>query len=252
MLKRMLRFLNRMDNLVSDTTPANHSLAKDYSLQSGERQTGRTLDEIRKDHTFRYELAADLIKPVVNGEIFNCLDLFCGNGYGSYLLAQAIPCLRIVGIDGSHEAIDLANECYSLPNNMFVHKPYPFQLPADAFTFVTCFESLEHVEDDRSLLCEIFACLRVHGVAMISVPNQDRHPLEMNAHNFHFRHYRHEDFLKLIPSNFILEDWYGQDVYEFTQSGVNTFKLLPSEQMALQKQITGQVNVYIMRKTSWA
>lgn len=237
-----------MNNRIPNTAPSTHNISKDYSLQSGERQTGRTLDDIRKDHAYRYELASDLIKPIINEKIINCLDIFCGNGYGSYMLARSIPYLRIIGIDGSQEAIDLANESYSQPNNMFVHKPYPFQMPADAFEFVTCFESLEHVEDDHSLLYEIFSSLKVFGIALISVPNEDRHSLKKNPHKFHFRHYRHEDFIKLIPSNCILEGWHGQDVYEFTEDGVNTFKLLPSEKMKPKNGISGQVNIYIIRK----
>lgn len=29
---------------------------KDFSLHSGERQTAQTLDEIRKDHIYRYDM----------------------------------------------------------------------------------------------------------------------------------------------------------------------------------------------------
>lgn len=248
MFKRMLRFLHRLNSPATIIEEPRRIAPKDYALHSGERQTARTLDEIRKDHVVRYELAAELIKSVGNGTILNCLDVFCGNGYGSYLLAKSCPRLRIIGIDGSREAIDVANEHYSLENSLFAHKTFPFRLPIDAFEFVTCFESLEHVEDDHALLSQMFAALKVQGVLMVSVPNQDRHALERNPHHFHFRHYRHEDFLKLLPFNFNLVRWYGQDVYEFSQDGVNTFKLLPTGQMALRQETQGQVNIYIVRK----
>ena len=35
---------------------------KNYSLNSGERQTGEILQNIRQDHIARYELAANIIK----------------------------------------------------------------------------------------------------------------------------------------------------------------------------------------------
>ncbi|MES2636291.1 MAG: class I SAM-dependent methyltransferase [Pseudomonadota bacterium] len=237
-----------MKNNKLDTKQDMSNLIKDYSLHSGERQPGRSLEEIRKDHTFRYELAADLIKSEINGVLCNALDLFCGNGYGSYLLANAIHSLHVTGIDGSREAIDVANECYSLQNNFFSYKLYPFHLPVDSFKYVTCFESLEHVEDDNSLLHELFGSLKLGGLLIISVPNQDKHPLEKNPHHFHYRHYCHDDFLDLIPSNLTLESWYGQNVYEFTSNGLNTQRLLPVEQMKLQKGIAGQVNIYVLRK----
>ena len=248
MLMRLLRYLYHRCNVERTIQRGSQSSVRDFSLHSGERQTGCVLDDIRKDHLFRYELAAGLIGLNISGKTCNCLDTFCGNGYGTYLLAKSHPCLRVIGIDGSQEAVDQACECYSLPNNLFAYKRYPFELPADTFDYVTCFESLEHIEDDRAMLCEVFSSLRLNGLLMISVPNQDCHPLELNQHDFHFRHYRHDDFLGLIPSNFILEGWYGQNVYEFTQERRNTFNLLLTEEMRLQKEVPGQVHIYILRR----
>ena len=248
MLMRLLRCLYHRRNVATNNQRGNQSSVRDYSLLSGERQTGSILENIRKDHLIRYEMAAGLIGLDVGGKTCNCLDLFCGNGYGTFLLAKSLLCLRVVGIDGSQEAVDQACECYSLPNNIFAYKRYPFNLPADAFDYVTCFESLEHIEDDRAMLCEVFSSLRLNGLLMISIPNQDCHPLELNRHDFHFRHYRHEEFLSLIPPNFILEGWYGQNVYEFTQERRNTFNLLSTEEMCLQKEVPGQVCIYIFRR----
>lgn len=221
---------------------------KDFSLNSGERQIGRTVLDIRRDHIVRYELAEELVLKHIHDKQYNCLDVFCGNGYGTYMLSHLFPSAYVVGLDGCKEAIDMANEYYSLPNNIFSWKLFPFIVPNESYDFVVCFESLEHVQDDRLMLDLILGSLKKDGIAVISVPNQNEHPLEKNPHQFHFRHYSHSDFVNMIPNKFIIETWYGQNVYGFTPDGVNTFQLLPEPEMCLRKNVSGQVNVYVIRR----
>ena len=225
---------------------------KDFSLHSGERQTGRNLHDIRRDHTVRYDLALELLREQgrVNGGA--CLDVFCGKGYGTLMLSEAFPELCVVGVDGSKEAIDMANECYARSNNMFSWKLFPFSIAEQSNDLVACFESLEHVEDDQLMLNQILRSLKKDGVALISVPNQDEHPLEKNPHQFHFRHYRHADFIGMVSQEYSIETWYGQNVYEFTDDGVNTFRLLSEGEMCLREKVPGQVNVYVIRRRDGA
>lgn len=200
----------------------------------------------------RYDLALELLREQgrVNGGA--CLDVFCGNGYGTFMLSEAFPELCVVGVDGSKEAIDMANECYARPNNMFSWKLFPFSIAEQSNDLVACFESLEHVEDDQLMLNQILRSLKKDGVALISVPNQDEHPLEKNPHQFHFRHYRHADFIGMVSKEYSIETWYGQNVYEFTDDGVNTFRLLSEDEMCLREKVPGQVNVYVIRRRGGA
>ncbi len=221
---------------------------KDYSLNSGERQVARDVGDIRRDHTLRYDLAVELLRNDMQLGAGTCLDAFCGNGYGTFMLSEGFPRLCIVGVDGSKDAIDMANECYSRSNNMFSWKLFPFSIAENSNDMVVCFESLEHVEYDVLMLDLLLKSLKKDGVALISVPNQDLHPIEKNPHQFHFRHYRHTDFIKMLPSEYVIDTWYGQNVYEFTAEGVNTFSLLSEGEMRLQERVPGQVNVYVIRR----
>lgn len=223
---------------------------KDFSLHSGERQIGRSLADIRRDHTVRYDLAVSLMREHAQKKGSTCMDVFCGNGYGTFMLSEAFPDVCVVGVDGSKEAIDMANECYARPNNMFSWKLFPFSIPEESNDLVACFESLEHVENDQLMLDSILRSLKKDGVALISVPNQDEHPLEMNPHQFHFRHYRPVDFTSMVSQSYSIETWYGQNVYQFTKDGVNTFQLLSETQMRLREKVSGQVNVYVIRRRS--
>ena len=64
---------------------------KDYSLNSGERQTAKTLDGIRADHTARYLAAVEFLQQHYGNEPIKGYDDFCGTGYGSYTRSTSLP-----------------------------------------------------------------------------------------------------------------------------------------------------------------
>jgi len=52
----------------------------------------------------------------------------------------------------------------------------------------------------------------------------------------------------MIPSPFEIVNWFGQNIYEFSDDGINTFKLLDVTEMDLQEKKSGQVNLYIISR----
>jgi len=231
---------------IESSVPA--PVEKNYSLYSGERQTAPNIESIRADHLYRYQLVNDRLMRTDARTLVNGLDIFCGNGYGTFLLTKQNPNVHVIGIDGSAEAIAQANENYALINNLFAQKLFPFVLPQQAFEFIACFESLEHVEADETMFSAIVAAAKPGGVIFISVPNQKFNDLQKNPHLFHVRHYLHDDFLASFLGNLELLTWYGQDVYEFNVHGINTLKLLETSAMVPKENIEGQVNIYVLRK----
>lgn len=220
---------------------------KDYSLNSGERQIAETIEGIREDHLTRYRLVQDYIDKYDKNNFKNGLDIFCGNGYGTYMLSKNNVELSMVGIDGSNEAVSLAQNVYTLKNNSFFHKLFPFKLEKNIYDIIVCFESLEHVEKDKMMFKEIVNSAKKNALIIVSVPNDNCHSLEKNPHIFHYRHYNHNEFLEDFQNDLQLIDWYGQNVYEF-ENGVCTFQLLTDKQMQPVKDHEGQVNIYIFRK----
>ena len=223
-----------------------NSSSKDFSLFSGERQTAINLSEIRLDHLLRYELAKDFIQCHPNS-IHSCLDLFCGNGYGTFLLSKAYPNLKFYGIDGSEDAIKCAKDYYSLSNNLYESEVFPFS-SLKIYDLVICFESLEHVEDESSFISLICNSLNKGGYLLLSVPNENLHSLSLNPHPFHFRHYTYDDIVAKFNPKFEILNWYGQNTYKFTSNGRNTHHLLKDSEMNLIEEQEGQVNVYVLKK----
>lgn len=221
---------------------------RDFSLNSGERQTAQTLAEIRKDHLLRYELAANFLENRF-GEIKTIgADIFCGNGYGSYLVASKLKNTKILSVDASKEAIELANNYYKIENRIkFINKFFPFELEKDKYDYVISFESIEHIQDDIQFIETIISAIKNNGYWFLSTPNEDKMSLKKNNNKFHFRHYTNK-MVNGIFKKYNLEviEQYGEDTYSIDKNGLIT-GTLSEDKMKLIKDYKGQFMVYILR-----
>ena len=222
-------------------------MKKDYSLNSGERQTATNINGIRQDHINRYELAIEIInKTFTNNYMKQGMDVFCGNGYGSWLLANKTGAL-IDSIDGSLEAIECAKQYYSNPNINYTHKLFPFSIKPNNYDFIVSLESIEHVEDDKLFLIRLYNALKDNGVLIISTPNMEKQDLTFNSNPFHYRHYYNKDFIKYAKNiGFSLNAMFGQDAYIFNNKIMHA--TLTPEKMDLKKDYNGQFSVFILTK----
>ncbi len=188
-----------------------------YALNSGERQTATTLDQVRFDHVARYQLAARLIAGhyLLHRPAFG-LDAFCGTGYGTCLLAEQIDC-PVLGIDASDAAIALANAHFANLRTLFSAKIFPFSLPAATFDFVVCLESIEHVAQAECFLQTLTQSLKPGGLLVVSTPNSERWSLVLNPNRFHHSHYTQQELIGLAERDGRLSFMtsYAQDLYHF-------------------------------------
>ncbi|MFA5139207.1 MAG: class I SAM-dependent methyltransferase [Elusimicrobiota bacterium] len=214
----------------------------DLSLHSGERQVATDYSAIRADHRFRYEWVNDRIPASGFG-----LDVFCGNGYGTWLLSTD---RQVIGIDGSADAIRLAEQHFRTPRTIFSVGYFPFELPERAFDFVVSLESVEHVEDGSRFFAALVSSLKPGGLLAFSTPCEDRLPLAMTGNRFHFRHYALEETLSLAASDGLeLLEWAGQDTYSFQPDG-RQGALLDADRMRLMPAKIGQFIIVLCRKRS--
>lgn len=98
------------------------------------------------------------------------LDIGCGDGSLTLLLAQAIKARDVKGVElateGVHEAEEKGIECYAVDIDC---DPLPFK--DKAFDFIFCGEVIEHLLDPDHLLEEIYRVLKPAGKAIITTPN---------------------------------------------------------------------------------
>jgi SAM-dependent methyltransferase len=121
------------------------------------RRTPRTKEEC--EHYARYVWAATRVR----GEV---LDVACGTGYGAQLLK---PHARVSGVDRDEEAVKLARS--RVGGTFLVGEVPPIPFSDNAFDFVVCFETVEHISHDDEFIREIGRVLRPGGQLLISTPN---------------------------------------------------------------------------------
>lgn len=221
---------------------------KDYSYHSGERQIAHSVEGIRFDHRARYQLAIDQLQQAYRDcRSLSAIDVFCGNGYGTHMVCEQLGC-HCLGVDASTDAINAANEHYDSCKSMFSRKLFPFELAAEKFDFALCFESIEHVEDDRLFLKTVSQAVKPGGYIFLSTPNDEVLSLEKNPHPFHFRHYRPDQVKELCQaySLDVLES-FSQNVYHIDDHGKQG-SLLDESMMQLNAGSDGQFQVHVLRK----
>lgn len=160
---------------------------------------------ITLEHWHRYILA----KPYVEGK--NILDIACGSGYGTYLLSKVAK--NVTGGDIDSINVEYCNENYSSDNLTFdVQNIAKLSYPDDSFDVVTCFETIEHVDEETQILAikEIRRVLKDDGVLIISTPNIDSKHYQDVDNEFHIKELTNIEFRRLINEEFKKVDVFSQ------------------------------------------
>lgn len=156
------------------------------------------------EHLHRYAIALEFVKGK------KVLDIACGEGYGVNLMAKSA--LQVTGIDIDNLTIEKAITKYKQENISFKHGSI-LQIPAQdgSFDLITCFETLEHVNDHNILMSELKRVLKPSGLLIISTPEKlnysDNH---FHKNLFHQKELYGEEFKSLLESFFSYNLFYKQ------------------------------------------
>jgi len=155
------------------------------------------LEELYTEHMSRYLLASAL------SEGKRVLDVGCGCGYGTHLLARA-GAAEVLGVDISPEAVDFAGGRYSREGLSYrVMDARRLDLEC-CFDLVTCFELIEHVAQDEVVVRSISGLLAEGGICLISTPNAETYVAggEGGSNPYHCREYSSDEFEALLKTAF--------------------------------------------------
>jgi SAM-dependent methyltransferase len=178
---------------------------------TGERFVPGTRGEIWYEHWHRYHFAATLIPGL------DVLDVACGAGYGSALLARHAR--HVVGADISTETIDHARNFYAPVSNLDFRRADCAALPFPDATFdaVVSFETIEHIEAQVKFLDEVRRVLRPEGLFVLSSPNKLEYSDRRGFVNPHHREELYRDGLaSLLAPRFPYTKWFGQRMSFFS------------------------------------
>lgn len=149
------------------------------------RQMSPTLAGIRADHVARYAFAARVLRGWLPDGA-PVLDIGCGCGYGSWILAERGG-FRVIATDIDQGALDYGATHYAHRRISRLRLDLAAD-PLPAAAAVTGFEVVEHVADGAVLLA------RLPGEVLVgSVPNELVVPFDAAKHRRHVRHYTPEE-----------------------------------------------------------
>jgi len=125
---------------------------------------GKFPHKTEKEHIERYVFASKFAKNK------SVLDIACGVGYGCKILLNA-GALSVEGVDISEKIIDYAKQNYQNDKIKFnCYSIYDLAKNGE-YDLITCFETIEHVQDDRAALRKLHDALKEDGYLIISTPN---------------------------------------------------------------------------------
>lgn len=178
---------------------------------TGERVIPKLMDPLNPlllEHIARYQF----VLPYLKGRV---LDLSCGSGYGTHLIAK--KCKKtideIIGIDIDPEIIKYAKHEYFHPKSNF--------LVGDAtdpslvekigvFDFIVSFETIEHIENEEAILNNYNRLLKPGGTLIVSTPFGKGRGIP-SGHPFHFHQLTIGEFHDLFTERFAHVEFYYQN-----------------------------------------
>ena len=163
------------------------------------------------EHLARYRFA----QTHVRGQ--RVLDIACGVGYGTALLARA-GAVSAIGIDVDAQSIAYAEEHYGgKPNVLFIQAPASrlMQVAPGPCDVCVSFETIEHLEHPEQFLKDVAALLVPDGLLIISTPNRYVYCPEnrdgLHSRNpFHRREWTAKEFLGLLSRHCDVLSVHGQ------------------------------------------
>ena len=128
-----------------------------------------TLQGVLGDHVSRYEFAAQYAQNKA------VMDFPCGSGYGALITSKSDP-VSYTGIDIDGESIEYAQEYYGgIPRVSFlVGDMLDFPKIAQPVDLFLCFEGIEHIEDKKKFIDQMYSVLKSGGTFIMSTPNPTR------------------------------------------------------------------------------
>lgn len=202
---------------------------------TGERFIPGLNGNIEIEHLHRYYQALEIVhkKTVV--------DIACGEGYGSSLLADAAD--KVIGIDIDKSVIEHASSTYQKNNLEYITGSCAaIPLPDKSIDIVISFETIEHHDQHEKMLSEIRRILKPDGVLLISSPDKYEYSDRYNYQNpYHVKELYENDFKNLLNNTFKKTTYYGQKI--FYGSGIF------SENKKTQNLFLGKKNNAISKTT---
>lgn len=218
-------------------------------MKIGERVVPQNIDSEKEYVNFLFHLFCYQYVKTIIPQQSTVLDLGCGDGYGTQILAKNVE--KIIGIDIDPLIIEKAREKYDAGVDFAVYEGNLIPYQDETFDVITSFQVIEHVTDVDLFLSEIQRVLKSKGVAYISTPNRlyRLNPGDKPWNIYHLREYSpaqlSEVLTRIFPSTQI-QGIRGSDEMESTERNrVKVNKRLASlDFLSLRTRLPKRIKIY--------
>ena len=168
----------------------------------------RTLPDVpEENYWYRRHLAVyEWIAQRVAGR--RVVDLACGEGYGSAVLARTAS--SVVGVDANPDAFEHARLKYTTGRVTFERDMIEtWSGDVDCVVFL---QTIEHVQDPDAVLARLADMIGPQGIAFVSTPNLltlAEPGAEKSGNPWHIKEYRAEEFRALCERHFASVELHG-------------------------------------------
>ncbi|TDG35306.1 SAM-dependent methyltransferase [Pedobacter changchengzhani] len=212
-------------------------------IWTGERLETYIFNENTIEHLHRYAIAIELTKNKV------VLDIACGEGYGSNLLAESAKYVH--GVDISPITIDKAQKKYLKSNLKFsCGSTSAIPLENQSIDVVVSFETIEHHDQHEQMMLEIKRVLKPKGLLIISSPDKLTYTDQTgNINPHHVRELYFEEFNFLLKRHFKNASFYFQKMIQGSIIYNNNLKMNFSEYVgdySIVKEISEKTHIYVI------
>jgi len=158
-------------------------------------------------HLGRYHWATKVLSAHLPNKI---LDIACGAGYGSFILASHINQATVTGADYDIRGVELARRTYERHNLSYVHgnivtwenKSGESSEPLGSYDAIVSFDTIEHLLHREIALIRITQNLSSNGMLLLSTPCGHQTTLLNPGWEHHKIEYSYIDLQNLLKRYF--------------------------------------------------
>ncbi|MAC96712.1 MAG: hypothetical protein CMC96_14565 [Flavobacteriales bacterium] len=164
------------------------------------------------EHLHRY---MEVIKRLEGNE--KILDLACGSGYGSNILADSTSAL-VIGGDISKSTIEDCKKHWTKDNLDFLElNGAELNFPSNTFDLIVSFETIEHTESYNQMIVEFKRVVKKGGSIFLSTPNKKiNSPNGVIVNPFHTQEWYFDEFYSLLENYFQDFELFGQQYSRYS------------------------------------
>jgi 2-polyprenyl-3-methyl-5-hydroxy-6-metoxy-1,4-benzoquinol methylase len=181
------------------------SLAEITLKNESERMLPNFCSEIiEHDHRERYKLVCQYATGL------NVLDIACGVGYGSNMIAREGKAKTVLGCDLSQDAVRYARHRNKFDNLDFKVENAEQYLKENTYDLIVSFETIEHIPNSHKFLENAHKNLVAGGTFIVSTPISQL-ALDTNPSNpYHTQEWGFAEFQKEVSQFFDIQKIYVQ------------------------------------------